>query len=341
MRSNYDICENLTNSRFYMEVLKSLNNLYNIDQNNTRDNLENQFIFYSKMLKINKRLVYDEELFSAGLWRVCDMFDSNGNLIPFSTWETRGVSGSKFLLWRGLLSKVKTYKINMSYTEVIDGSSVVILPTGDMIDMQNTSSKELYGKTIKLRTVQPTAVSCYLEIFPGLSSKEIESMFIVPRVCTRDNILKEFQFKILHRYLPTNDLLFKMEKVNSRKCTFCNLYRETILHLFYELVNIPVEGIRLLDTVCLLLGKRRRVLFAAVWSQPGVVCSEKVTFEPLTFSKNNPAAKECTLKGNSEVHLHTPTKFGKDPSKDLGGVGEQTNTQTDKRCSNYSMMLLC
>ena len=79
----------------------------------------------------------------------------------------------------------------------------VILPTGDMTDMQNTSSTELYGKTIKLRIVQPRAVSCYLEIFPGLSSKEIESMFTAPRVCTRDNILREFQFKILHRYLPT------------------------------------------------------------------------------------------------------------------------------------------
>ena len=73
--SNYDICENLTNSRFYMEDLKSLNNLYNIDQNNSRDNVENQFIFYNKMLKMNKRLVYHEELFSAGLWRVCDMFN--------------------------------------------------------------------------------------------------------------------------------------------------------------------------------------------------------------------------------------------------------------------------
>ena len=53
------------------------------------------------------------------------------------------------------------------------------------------------------------------------------------------------------------------------------------LHLLI-LVNIPVEGIRLLDAVCLLLGKRRRVPFAAVWSQPGVVCSEKVMFDPLT-----------------------------------------------------------
>ena len=66
----------------------------------------------------------------------------------------------------------------MSYTDVIDSTSTVILPTGDFIDMQNTSSKELYGKANKLRIVQPTAVSCYLELFPGLSSKEIESMLI-------------------------------------------------------------------------------------------------------------------------------------------------------------------
>ena len=94
-----------------MEVLKSLNKLYNIDQNNTRDNLENQFIFYNKMLKINKRLVYDEELFSAGLWRVCDMFDSNGNIIPFSTWETRGVSESKFCCGRVYCPKLKVIKL--------------------------------------------------------------------------------------------------------------------------------------------------------------------------------------------------------------------------------------
>ena len=34
---------------------------------------------------------------------------------------------------------------------------------------------------------------------------------------------------------------------------------------------------------------------------------------------------------NSEVHLHTPTKIGEDPSKDLGGVGEQTNKETDRQ----------
>ena len=63
--------------------------------------------------------------------------------------------------------------------------------------------------------------------------------------------------------------------------------------------------------------------------------------DPLTRRAVDLFEKE-PLKGNSEVHLHTPTKFGEDPSKDLGGDREQTdrqtNRQTDKRCSIYSMI---
>ena len=63
--------------------------------------------------------------------------------------------------------------------------------------------------------------------------------------------------------------------------------------------------------------------------------------DPLTRRAVDLFEKE-PLKGNSEVHLHTPTKFGKDRSKDLGGDREQTdrqtNRQTDKRCSIYSMI---
>ena len=54
--------------------------------------------------------------------------------------------------------------------------------------------------------------------------------------------------------------------------------------------------------------------------------------DDLDLSKNEP------LKLISGAALHLPSKFGEDRSKDLGGVGEQTNKQTDKRCSNYSMM---
>ena len=54
--------------------------------------------------------------------------------------------------------------------------------------------------------------------------------------------------------------------------------------------------------------------------------------DDLDLSKNEP------LKVISGDAPHLPSKFGEDRPKDLGGVGEQTNKQTDKRCSNYSMI---
>ena len=60
--------------------------------------------------------------------------------------------------------------------------------------------------------------------------------------------------------------------------------------------------------------------------------SDPLTRRPIVLLEKEP------LKGKWEVHLHTATKFGEDPSKDLGGDREHTNKQTNKRCSNYSMI---
>ena len=60
--------------------------------------------------------------------------------------------------------------------------------------------------------------------------------------------------------------------------------------------------------------------------------------DPLTREAVDLFEKE-PLKGKWEVNLHTPTKFGEDPSKDLGGDWLRTHKQTNKRCSNYSMMI--
>ena len=61
------------------------------------------------------------------------------------------------------------------------------------------------------------------------------------------------------------------------------------------------------------------------WHIHNIVESES---DPLTRRAVDLFEKE-PLKGNSEVHLHTPTKFGEDRSKDLGGDREQTDKQTN------------
>ena len=60
--------------------------------------------------------------------------------------------------------------------------------------------------------------------------------------------------------------------------------------------------------------------------------SDPLTRRPVDLFEKEP------LKGNSEVHLHTPTKFGEDPSKDLGGDREQTDKQTYRQTDRQTML---
>ena len=86
--------------------------------------------------------------------------------------------------------------------------------------------------------------------------------------------------------------------------------------ILYVLVKYPLRE----------LDSRRRVPFAGHAFCSGVVSAwcrllGKSDVWPIELFKKEP------LEGNSEVHLHIPTKFGEDPPKEYRGVGEQTNSQ--------------
>ena len=41
---------------------------------------------------------------------------------------------------------------------------------------------------------------------------------------------------MIHRYIRTNKLLYKIGKIESPRCTFCEMYSESIHHLFYDCI---------------------------------------------------------------------------------------------------------
>ena len=63
----------------------------------------------------------------------------------------------------------------------------------------------------------------------------------------KDTALKNFQFKILHRIMPTNKLLYQMKIINYNCCSFCFMYTETLEHFFYECVTIRNIWLRIFD----------------------------------------------------------------------------------------------
>ena len=77
------------------------------------------------------------------------------------------------------------------------------------------------------------------EIYYGhIAEEDWSQIFMLPRTLPVDNKMRELQYKIIMRYIPTNYLLHKMRIVNSQLCTFCNLYPETIDHLFFYCTEV-------------------------------------------------------------------------------------------------------
>lgn len=58
--------------------------------------------------------------------------------------------------------------------------------------------------------------------------------FMLSKKACKDTYLANFQYKLLHRIIPTNSFLFKIKIKDTNLCTFCKIQEETIEHLFYE-----------------------------------------------------------------------------------------------------------
>ena len=57
---------------------------------------------------------------------------------------------------------------------------------------------------------------------------------------TKSTKLREFQFRRLHRRLPTNDFLTKIRIKENLQCSFCKEECEKLIHLFW---NCPITAL--------------------------------------------------------------------------------------------------
>ena len=63
-----------------------------------------------------------------------------------------------------------------------------------------------------------------------------------------NNKICEMQFKILHRIIGVNNFLFKIRKVDSLRFDYCEIYIETIEHLFFDCVSVKSFWLNLIES---------------------------------------------------------------------------------------------
>ena len=108
------------------------------------------------------------------------------------------------------------------------------------------SSKFIYQDIVSKNCERP--ISCqekwYKDI--NLPPKEIINWKVAYQTsfqCTKSSKLITFNFKLLHRRLPTNCFLKKVGLRDDDKCSFCDKETENLIHLFWRCEKTKKFGI--------------------------------------------------------------------------------------------------
>ncbi len=82
---------------------------------------------------------------------------------------------------------------------------------------------------LKLLAVLP-AINKWADV-QGIGDCDVQVIFKIPYHCTLDTKLQNFQFNLLHKILPTKNLLLKMAVKDNAQCNFCNLSPDSLSHI--------------------------------------------------------------------------------------------------------------
>ena len=128
--------------------------------------------------------------------------------------------GLDFLTYHGLVSSVMTYQ---KKTKFVSENSPLDSDSKPWSVILKRGSRGVYS-ILNEYSQTPKSVCKWNQLFAELNWREI---FCKPIIITKDTQLRWFQFRILHRLLPTGRYLYLRHLTETPMCDFCSHEEET------------------------------------------------------------------------------------------------------------------
>ena len=100
--------------------------------------------------------------------------------------------------------------------------------------LSNRCLKFVYNILVHKKVEQPDSKFFAWKQLLDCEIDDWQIYFDIVKRCCRDPYLRNFQYKFLHRIVPTNVFLYKIRLKDTKLCTFCKSCDETVEHLFYD-----------------------------------------------------------------------------------------------------------
>ena len=118
------------------------------------------------------------------------------------------------------------------------------IPKNLELFVHNKKGIKVIYKIFNANTAEPINKQKVMKLF-DITIDEINQIYKLPFILTKNSKLQWFQYKINHLVLTTNAFLSKINLIQNPLCTFCETEHETIIHLLWECQKVQA----LLDNI--------------------------------------------------------------------------------------------
>ena len=242
LRCNYDkkLINQIDIPAFYKQLLLyflELKNLYGYS------NGQEFILFNNKEIRIENKTIFLKSWFENEILTIQDILNENGKFLSFNEFKQNYNVNCNFLIYfqvinaipKHLLEKAKNAQLNKNYFQS-DGSNFNFqLSSSISIDLTKMKNKDYYWLFMKKSIQKITGTSKWER---ELSSNDIhwKDYFKQLKCICKENKLKEFYFKLVHRILVSKKELHLYGITANPNCTFCG-QPDSIGHTFIECPN--------------------------------------------------------------------------------------------------------
>ena len=186
-------------------------------------------------------MLFWKSWFDKKIFFIQDILSGDGNFLTFEEFQNKFNIKTNYLYYFQLIAaipsdlKKKAMSAEVpSHEQLLYSTMVSLSPESSPVDLANMRCKHYCKMLNKNSTVEPTGIKAWKINFADEHS-EWKSKFSFIYHSTRDNKLRQFSFKLLHRILVTKKELFKFRLADDKTCFFCP-NQDSIEHTFLDCI---------------------------------------------------------------------------------------------------------
>ena len=224
-----------TSNIFWKETLSVYCDFMNIVNSNNLYDIMQEPLWYNCRIKIQNKSIFYKSMFDKGFHIVSDLFDVHFKFIQYEHLQDLYSVTIPFTLYEGLKHCILHQWPQIRELPNIPLKDDVYRPKViNILLLNHSGSKLMYDLFISHMKHKPICEAKWTVDLELDASFDWKKIHVNLKHLTTDTKLLWFQYRILHRILCTNKLLFTLKIRTSPLCSICNSTAETISHLFYH-----------------------------------------------------------------------------------------------------------